>query len=50
MSMDEQVKTIEQTNQEALKVIEENRAIEATKTQRRGMLLLEEAQRVIQKL
>jgi hypothetical protein len=42
MTMDEQVETIEQTTQEALRVREENRAIEATKAQRRGILLLEE--------
>jgi hypothetical protein len=50
MTMDEQVETIEQMAQEALRVREENRAVEATEAQRRGMLLLEEAQRVIQRL
>jgi hypothetical protein len=50
MKMDEQVETIEQTAQESLRVREENRAVEATEAQRRGMLLLEEAQRVIQRL
>jgi hypothetical protein len=50
MSMDEQVKMIEQLAQKSLKVREENRVVKATKAQRRGMLLLEEAQRVIQRL
>jgi hypothetical protein len=50
MTMDEQVETIEQTTQESLRVREENRVVEATEAQRRGMLLLEEAQRVIQRL
>ena len=36
--------------QEALKVREENRAVEAMEAQRIGMLLLEESQRVIQRL
>jgi hypothetical protein len=48
MSMYEQVIKIEQTNQESLRVKEENRAEEATKAQWRAMMLLEEAQRVIQ--
>jgi hypothetical protein len=47
MSMDEQVKTIEQMAQEALMVREEKREVEAMEAQRRGMLLLEESQRVI---
>jgi hypothetical protein len=50
MSLDEQVETIEQTTQEALRVRDERRTIEATEAQRRGMLLLEEAQRAIQRL
>ena len=50
MIMDEQVEMIEHTNQESLKVREENIAIEATEAQRRGILLLEEAKRVIQRL
>jgi hypothetical protein len=50
MSMDEKVETIEQMTQEALMVREESKVAEATKAQRRGMLLLEEAQRVIQHL
>jgi hypothetical protein len=40
MSMDEQVETIEQSAQEALRVREEKQAVEATEAQRRGMLLL----------
>jgi hypothetical protein len=50
MSMDEKFKMIEETNQEALRVREEKKEAEATKAQRRGMMLLEEAQRVIQQL
>jgi hypothetical protein len=50
MSMEEQVDTIEQLAQEALRVRDESRAIEATEAQRRGMLLLEESQRVIERL
>jgi hypothetical protein len=50
MTMDEQVEMIEQTTQEALRVREENREVEATEARRRGMLLLEEAQRDIQRL
>ena len=50
MTMDEQVEMIEQTTQDSLRVREENRAVEATKAQRKGMLLLEEAQRVNQRL
>jgi hypothetical protein len=37
MSMDEQVETIEQSTQEALRVREEIRAAETTKAQRRGL-------------
>jgi hypothetical protein len=40
MTMDEQVETIEQTTQEALKVRDKNRAVEAIEAQRRGMLFL----------
>jgi hypothetical protein len=43
MSMDEQVKTIEQSAQEALRVREEIRGEETTEAQRRGLLLLEGA-------
>jgi hypothetical protein len=50
MSMDEQVETIEQSAQEALRVREEIRATETTEAQRRGLLLLEGAQRVIDQL
>jgi hypothetical protein len=50
MIMDEQVETKEQMAQEDLRVREENNATKATKAQRRGMLLLEGAQRVIQQL
>jgi hypothetical protein len=48
MSMDEQVKMIEKTAQEALRVREENKAEEAIEAQRRRMLLLEEVQIFIQ--
>jgi hypothetical protein len=41
MTMDEQAEMIEHTAQEALKFRQENRAVEATKAQRRGILLLE---------
>jgi hypothetical protein len=47
MTMDEKVETIEQTNQESLRVREENRAVEATEARRRGILLLEEAERAM---
>jgi hypothetical protein len=47
MSMDEQVDKIEQLAQEALRVQEEIRAEETTKAQRRGLLFLEGAQRII---
>lgn len=50
MTMDEQVETIEKTIQEALRVREENKAVEATEAQRRGILLLEEAERAMQRL
>jgi hypothetical protein len=39
MTMDEQVEN-RKTAQEALRVREENRAVEATEARRRGMLLL----------
>jgi hypothetical protein len=48
MTMDEQVETIEQTTQEICRVREENKAVEEAKARRRGMLLLEEVERVIQ--
>jgi hypothetical protein len=41
MSMDDQVETIEQLSQEALRVREEIREAETTEAQRRGLLLLE---------
>jgi hypothetical protein len=50
MSMDEQVETIEKTTQESLRVSEENKVVEATEAHRRGIILLEEAQIVIQRL
>jgi hypothetical protein len=50
MSMDEQVQTIEQMAQEALSFREENRVGEATEAQRRGLMLLEESQRIINQL
>jgi hypothetical protein len=50
MSMDEQVETIEQSAQEALRAREEIRATETTEAQRRGFLLLEGAQRIIDQL
>jgi hypothetical protein len=50
MTMDEQVDTIEHTAQEAIRVREENRAAEATEARRRGILLLEEDERVMQRL
>jgi hypothetical protein len=50
MIMDEQVEMIEQTTQESLWVREENRAVEAIEAHRRGMFLLEEYQRIIQRL
>jgi hypothetical protein len=40
MSVDEKVKMIEHTAQEALRVREKNIVAKATKAQRRGMLLL----------
>jgi hypothetical protein len=49
MSLDEQVVKIEKTTQEALRVRDESRTIEATEARRRGMLLMEEAQRAIQR-
>jgi hypothetical protein len=50
MSMDEQVETIEQSAQEALRAREEIRVAETTEAQRRGLLLLEGAQRIIDQL
>jgi hypothetical protein len=50
MSMDEQVETIEHSNQEALRVREDIRAMETTKEKRRGLILLEGAQRIIDQL
>lgn len=50
MSMDEQVETIEQSAQEALRAREEIREVEATEVQRRGLLLMEQEQRVIDQL
>ena len=40
MSMDEKVKTIEQSTQESLRVREEIRVAETIEAQRRGLLLL----------
>jgi len=50
MSMEEQVKTIEQSSQEAITFRYERREIEVIEAQRRGMLLLEDAQRVIERM
>jgi hypothetical protein len=50
MIMDEKVETIEKSSQEALKVQEEIIVEETTKAQRRGFLLLEGAQRIIDQL
>jgi hypothetical protein len=50
MSMDEKVETIEQSTQESLRVREEIRLAETTESQRKGFLLLEGAQRVIDQL
>jgi hypothetical protein len=50
MSMDEKVETIEKLAQEALRVQEEIIATETTEAQRRGLLLLEGAQRIIDQL
>jgi hypothetical protein len=50
MSMDEQVETIEESSQEALKAREDIRATKTTEAQRRGFLLLEGAQRIIDQL
>lgn len=49
MSLDEQVETIEQTAQEALRVRDESKTVVVAKARSRGMLLLEEAQRAIQR-
>jgi hypothetical protein len=43
MSMDEEVETIEQSTQEALRAREEIKETETTKAQRRGLLLIEGA-------
>ena len=48
LTMDEKVEKIEKTTQEALRVREKNRAVEAAKARRRGILLLEEVERAIQ--
>jgi hypothetical protein len=50
MSMDEKVDTIEKSSQEALRVQEEIIVEETTEAQRRGFLLLEGAQRIIDQL
>jgi hypothetical protein len=50
MSMDEQVEMIEQSAQEALRAREEIRVSETTEAQRRGLLLIEGAQRIIDQL
>jgi hypothetical protein len=50
MSMDEHVETIENLAQEALRAREEIRATKTTKAQRRGLLLLEGAHRIIDQL
>jgi hypothetical protein len=47
MSMDEHVDTIEQSSQEALRAREEIRVAETTEAQRRGLFMLEGAQRII---
>jgi hypothetical protein len=44
MSMDEQVKTIEKSTQEALRAREEIRVVEATKVQNRGLSITLEVQ------
>jgi hypothetical protein len=49
ISLDDHVETIEQTNQEALRVRDESRTMEEAEARRRGVLLLEEAQRSIQR-
>jgi hypothetical protein len=51
MSMDEQVETIEKSAQEALRAREEIRVVEKQqKAQRRGLLLIQGAQRIIDQL
>jgi hypothetical protein len=50
MSMDVQVEIIEKSAQEVLRVREEIRAAKTREAQRRGLLLLEGAQRVIDQL
>jgi hypothetical protein len=47
MSMDEKVETIDKSTRGALRVREEMIATKTTKAQRRGFMLLEGAQRVI---
>jgi hypothetical protein len=48
--MNKHVETIEQSTQEALIAREEIRQVETTKEQRRGILLLEGGQRIIDHL
>jgi hypothetical protein len=50
MSMDEHVEMIEQSSQEALRSKEEIKASETIEAQRRGFLLIEGAQRIIDQL
>jgi hypothetical protein len=50
MSMDEHVEMIEQSAQEALRAREEIRATETTEAQRRGLLLIQGAHRIIDQL
>jgi len=50
MGMDEQVETIEQSAQEALRTREEIKVVEIKEAQRRGLPLLEGAQRIIDQL
>ena len=50
LRMEEQVETIEQSAQEALRVQEEIIATKTIEAQRRGLLLLEGAQRIIDQL
>jgi hypothetical protein len=50
MSMDEQVELIEQWLKKPSGLEKKTEQAEATEAQRRGMLLLEEAQRVIERL
>jgi hypothetical protein len=48
MTLDEQVETIDHTSQESIGLREENKVAEATKSQKRGILLPEEAERAMQ--